>query len=372
MKRVLRRLTLSSVAMAALAHGQTPPPAPEERIEPVQLEPMKPEGLNRVSLSYRMGLNITADFKHLGGLVPLSNPGAATGGAVNRTYDNGYNLIDTTGNDHGPGFQNTTWNWGYKNANSVQNNQMVLSSSSSLDNASSKNNSDDPQHGFEIGYSRQLFQKGKWKFGLDSALGYTRISISDSRTLRGNVTTITDSFAVPSGVTVPPPGYTGTFDGPGAVIGSEPSSREIIASRSALIVGNRSLESDVFSLRLGPYAEVPLNDKFSLQFNVGLYLAAGASRFDFIEVVTLSDVGTEVHSGSRSQTDFLLGAYAGMNVEYALSKQMSLIVGAQFQSAGETVNQGAGRNLSLDQTGKSSLLKMDKSIIVSVGASYSF
>src|SRR5262245_46217918 len=73
------------------------------------LEEPAPPRLNRIGLSYRMGLNISAKFKKLGGL-QLSDPGPATGSTYNRTYDNGYNLVDSSGNNGG-----TTWNWGYQN-----------------------------------------------------------------------------------------------------------------------------------------------------------------------------------------------------------------------------------------------------------------
>src|SRR5690242_3901630 len=83
--------------------AETPSAAPAS----VNLEPAAPEFKNRIGLSYRMGLNITVDFKKLGGL-GLSNPGPATGGAVNRNYDNGYNRVDSSGNAG-----NQTWYWGY-------------------------------------------------------------------------------------------------------------------------------------------------------------------------------------------------------------------------------------------------------------------
>src|SRR5262249_36267270 len=69
---------------------------------------------NRIGLNYRMGLNITVDFRKLGGLA-LSDPGPATGGAVSRNYDNGYNRVDSSTNAGG-----VTWNWGYEHSQSVQ------------------------------------------------------------------------------------------------------------------------------------------------------------------------------------------------------------------------------------------------------------
>ena len=69
---------------------------------PSEIRPPEPELRNKVGLSYRMGLNITVDFKKLGGYPSVGNPGPATGSAVDRTYDNGsYNKVDISGNAGG-------------------------------------------------------------------------------------------------------------------------------------------------------------------------------------------------------------------------------------------------------------------------------
>jgi hypothetical protein len=360
---MLRQLVVSSVVLASatLVQGQTP--AAESSIPVAILEPPNAPR-HRFTLSYRMGLNITADFKRLGGFTPLSNPGAAAGGAEDRTYDNGYNLVDITGNDHGPGFENTTWNWGYSDPGAVQGNTMVLSSSSSPSDRVSKNNTDDPQNGLEVGYSRQFWQNGKWRFGLEGALGYTQLSVHDSHVLNGTIITTTDTFVIPDGVVLPPTPYAGTYEGPGPVISSDPFQREtVVTTETTTITGRRKLESTVYGLRLGPYAQLPLNDRFSLFINTGLYLAVGDTRFTFNETVVVDDVGTQSRAGSGSQTDFLVGAYFGGNIEYALTEEVGLFVGAQFQTAGRSINQ---------EDGKTAILDMGQAVIVSVGASYSF
>jgi hypothetical protein len=350
--------------VACLASGQAPPP--DAYPVPLLLERKPEESRNRISLAYQMGLNITVDFKKLGGFTPLSNPGPASGGVTNRTYDNGYNLVDITGNDHGPGYENTTWNWSYTDPSSIQGNSIVVSSSSSLANGVSKNNSDDPQSGVAIIYDRELYRDPthNWRFGLEGALGYTLISISDNRTLRTTVNQTIDSYSLPAGFVVPQSPYYGTYEGPGPVISSDPLSRSTNSvSAAATVSGHRTIDANVFNLKLGPYAEVPLSSRFSLLFSGGLYLAVGDIKFSYKQTVTIDGVGSQVSSGSGSQTDFLYGGYVGGNLQYALTKEMGLFVGAQFQSAGQTVNR---------EQGKQAILDMGQSVIVSIGASYSF
>src|SRR5262245_52839423 len=93
---------------------------------PLTLRQELPDKLNRVSLSYRMGMNITVDFNKLVGFPPLSDPGPATGSTFDRSYDNGsYNRVDSSGNLGGQ-----TWYWGYESASQLQGNSLVMESSS--------------------------------------------------------------------------------------------------------------------------------------------------------------------------------------------------------------------------------------------------
>jgi hypothetical protein len=368
-------LIAATTFAVALVRGQTTPPPSGDYIPPVPLEKISDEPRNRIGISYRMGLNIHADFKKLGGVAASSNPNSHTDPAHTnttiRTYDSGsYVGTDITGNDHGPGFENTTWYWGYASGGSVQGNSLVLSSSSSPANGVTKDSNDGPQSGVEITYDHEFFRKNKWRFGLESAFGYMRISAGDNRTLTAMVNRITDTYTIPGGVIVPPPGHAGTYEGPGAVIGADPSGHTQTMTTQAgdTIEGSRSLDSNVFSFRLGPYVEYPLSQRFSLLFSGGLYLVVGDSHFEFREKVTIVDPVTGVatvenHSGSSSQTDFLVGGYVGMNVMYSLTKNVDLFVGAQLESGGRSVTHSSG---------KEAVLNMGKSVVVSIGASYSF
>ncbi len=366
-KQLFRRSLLSGLLLAApLAWGQAPESESNQPPRAVTLEPPPAETPNKIGLFYRMGLNITVDFKKLGGLA-LSDPGPVAGSAVNRNYDDGYNRVDITGNNHG-GFIGT-WYWGYQSPNSVQGGELVLQSYRTLSNATSNNRDDGPQHGCEITYSRELYRDKSWRAGLEAALGYTHIGISDSATLKNTTYRTNDSFVL-GGVVPPLAPYAGTFEGPGPVIGSAPSSRSVnVLPRTATITGSRDIDSDVFTLRLGPYVEVPLYKKLSFLFSGGLTLARGTTEFTFRENVTISDPAYGVNLvgptriGSGSQTDFLVGGYVGGGLSYAVSKEISLVAGAQFQAAGQTVNH---------EKGKESILDLGKSVIVSIGASYSF
>src|SRR5690349_2363534 len=80
--------------------------------------------VNRFGVSYRMGFNISARFKNLGGYTAGTNPGAAIAG-IDHNYDDGYNRVDSSTNSN-----NSTWNWGYQTASQISGNSVTMSSSS--------------------------------------------------------------------------------------------------------------------------------------------------------------------------------------------------------------------------------------------------
>src|SRR5215471_15014422 len=73
----------------------------------LQLEPPPSRSLNHFGASFRMGFNIKTDFKTSFGS-GQTTPGVGVHG-VDRTYDDGYNKVDSTGNAGGY----TTF-WGYE------------------------------------------------------------------------------------------------------------------------------------------------------------------------------------------------------------------------------------------------------------------
>jgi hypothetical protein len=312
-----------------------------------------------------MGVNINVDFRKLGGL-QLSDPGPAIGNQVNRNYDDGYNRIDSSGNQGG-----LTRYWGYSSGQSVQGGNLVLQSDSTPATATSGRYQDFPQSGFEINYNRELTRGKHWRFGVEADLGYTAVAIKDNQTLSYTVDRLNDSYAL-NGVTPPEPPYTGLFDTHGPDIPSQPTAgtrSTTVLPNAATILGERKVDSDVFTLRLGPYVEIPLNQKFAISLGGGLTLAVADTKFSFSETVVISDplyginLASAPRSGSGSQTDFMVGGYAGGSVSYAVSEKVRVFLGAIFQAAGQAVN---------NQNGKQSVLSLDKALMFSVGANYSF
>jgi len=180
--------------------------------------------------------------------------------------------VDRSGNRGG-----VTWNWGYANASQVSADGSTLAMHSASGGAatSSGDIDNDPQHGFELTYNRELGHKGIWHWGVEAAGGWTDLVFRDNRPLPGNTTVLTDTFSLGTPPIVPGtapyhwpfnPGAAAPggayWTGPSAVIGDSPLSRSSsVAAGGSTITGYRDLTADLFSLRLGPYLELPIIKK---------------------------------------------------------------------------------------------------------------
>src|ERR1051325_10238751 len=108
------KLALTVIGICATLFAVLPALAESvgEGVSPRGIEPLGATNWNRFGVSFRMGLNLTADFKQLGGfgaLNPTHNP-LRTPNGDRYNYDNGYIYPDdTTANAH-PG---ATWYYGY-------------------------------------------------------------------------------------------------------------------------------------------------------------------------------------------------------------------------------------------------------------------
>jgi hypothetical protein len=294
---------------------------------------------NRLFFGPRFGVNFKADFRN-----NAVNPGPAAGDA-NHTYNDGYVLVDSSGDAGG-----RTWNWGYQNTsqfNTVQDTMQFLQS------RGPSSVTGNPQYGAELIYQRVIgslpFLSGDW--GLESGFGFTELDLREN--LSGTATV--DSFPL-NGVLPPSAGYNGTFSGPGALLGDTPT------RTAATLTGYQKLSGQLFSFRLGPFVEWNFTPQLALDASVGLTLAPTMVDYDFSETVA-SAGGTFVESGHSSKTKLLYGPYVGGMLRYNFNKNWGVYVGAQFQNL-----------TSLEQSVGGSTARLDPGATFygTVGASWSF
>ena len=353
-------------AYAACGQSIAPQSAPSssESVTPLRLEKTPEPSRNRFQLGYRAAFNITASFKNIGAVAAQSNPDAhpnpAHPGFSIRTYDDGFLGEDVTHDLHGS-FQGT-WNWGYEHASQVQGDTMVMHSSTSP-GASSNDQGDTVQHGFELTYGRELYRREKWRCGLEGAFNYTPVGIKDSSPLTSVYNRVTDAYQL-NGV-IPPSTlpYNGLFGSSGPVIGDTPTRRTVPTAEP--ITGSRNFETDLFGFRVGPYLEFPLGKNVTLDLNGGLAVVIANSDFSYSEFVTTPDSGTFPLAGSSSRSGTMVGGYVGGQISVLLGKDWNAFAGAQFQDVGTYTHRSRG-------DGQSAILDLSKSVFVSIGLSRSF
>jgi hypothetical protein len=332
MNRIILSTTLALVATPFSMHGEDSLDNP-----------------NRFFLGPRFGMNFKADFHNNASYFNAVNPGPATPGA-DHTYNDGYVLVDSSGNAGG-----LTWNWGYKNSSQVAGDTMQFHA---IQSSSSSSATDDPQYGAELIYQRVIgrlpfLSSGRW--GLEAGFGFTELDLRDNRS--GTVSVTTDTYQL-NGVLPPSAGYNGTFSGPGALLGDTP----MRTTMSAVLTSQQKLSGQLFSLRLGPFAEWNFTPKLSLAASVGLTLAPTTVDYDFSETVTLAS-GTFAASGHSSKTKLLYGPYVGGMLRYAFNKTWGVYVGAQFQNLTDLEQSVGGHTARLDP---------GATVYGTVGASWSF
>ena len=127
---------------------------------------------NRFGLSYRIGFNVGATFRNLGAPTFANTP-SVNGVAC----EDGFVGTDSTGNAG-----NLTTHWGYVNANQPQNGNADLVLHSSQPGVIFKDMGDDPIHGFEFSFARELGGGQKVRCGLEAAFSWADLKFRESGT----------------------------------------------------------------------------------------------------------------------------------------------------------------------------------------------
>lgn len=283
-----------------------------------------PENPNRLSLGPQLGLNFKAKFRNS---TPV-NPGPGVGG-VNHFYNDGYVLLDSSGNAGG-----LTWNWGYQNAAQVVGDtmQFIAIGPATPAGFAGSDVTGDPQYGAELTYQRFLGSVGSGSsvhWGLEAAIGFTDLDLSENSSVTDPVMVTTDTFQL-NGVTPPGAGYNGSFAGPGPLLGDTPT--RITAAGTASAASQYELSGQLFGVRLGPFAEWNLTSKLRLGGSIGLALAPTSAEYEFTETTALAGGGTSTTAGRDSETEVLYGYYVSALLRYEFNERWGGYAGAQFQS----------------------------------------
>ncbi|MEO5914483.1 MAG: hypothetical protein ABIS50_09645 [Luteolibacter sp.] len=318
----------------------------------------------RFGAGYAPLLGLKTEFNGLG-TFNRSFAAQPTGGGVDYDYDDGFVHVDSSNNLGGK-----TWNWSYDKAaqyNPAGGGSISYTLTNSLADASATEDGDTAS-GVEcytyfdmgaVGISALKDLGATW--GFRGGVHYARVNVDNQSILNSGTLVLTDRFEL--GGTIPPKApFTGSFGGPGPLIGDSPD-RTTILGGLASVSGSRDLDVHLTTLSFGSYLEMPFTRKFSMMLEGGLNAAVASGTYDFQSATTIGGLGTQNSSGKDTDTTILPGAYLGLGGIYQLNPHWALHASGRYQYMDD---------FELGANGSSAELSFGSAFIVSFGALYSF
>lgn len=273
-----------------------------------------------------IGSNYKATFGLDAGIYAATDPGSETG-IQDRTYDDGYNRVDVTGNfDRGTGTPKTYY-WGYQDVSQYDSATDTITMNSERLNLTQggKNHIDENrgQPGLEFWWQETIWsgirnepyqphnrreRRWLWYADIRAALRWQHIELNQTGEVAGGLETVSDVYS--TGGAIPPTApFDGTFAGPNMVIDAVPVSRTITSSGSGSATVLYDLETDLIALDVGPAMLFDLDYGARFSVSAGGSLAWAYSEFDY----RYGDLG----SGNSTDSHVLWGWYAGFDFLFA-------------------------------------------------------
>jgi hypothetical protein len=322
MQKICILALLGSYAAAA---AEAPDPSPEES-------------------RHKIGLQIPIWLRARGKFTGFQLSGQ---GNVNRSYIDGYNSIDITGNAVSPepparyAFPRTS-NFKFTSIAQVTNDSdptdsedldpnggtLALHGIAVTGGSFSKSRNADIIPGIELFYRYEIVERKTWSFGLEGGASYQRFEWDMSNPSMGNLQLITDIYPL-GGVVLRPSqaGEEGFFEdvtGRKPVIGSVP--QRSTTESVGVIVGQHELTLDALLLRLGPSLSWRPCEKWTFDLLAGLSAALTHTEYEYSNravtgaMVNGAPLVVDPQTGEVSDSTVKLGLYSAVRANYSFTK----------------------------------------------------
>jgi hypothetical protein len=349
MKPQIRHAVLALLATSAATGLRAQTQIPDED---------KPEPLGiRFRVGGRVQFNLKATFTDT--LPVLANtPGQ---------FGDGYVLIGSNTSTNGAGVPTAgavTWNWGYNNASQVSGGNLTQTRYDNVPRVGALEGSGgSTSFGGELFAMYELYQFRAWNkrtghWGFEAGYGFSTFEVSASGSASGTATRNQSVYSL-GGIVPPSPGYRGGFSGPipggpaAPIIDFAPISSASLSSAGSSTL-TASASSDLHSIKLGPWVELPLTDRLSLGFGAGFCTVFAQADLSFRETTTftnpaLAGAAPGLLVGEASRQDWRPGFYAQMHLDYAFTPSWSAFGGIDFQANPDLkfASQGRGVDIKL-------------------------
>lgn len=299
------------------------------------------------------GFNIKGDFKVNGQFaVSGNNPGV---------FDDGYVLVDETGNADG-----YTSFWGYESASQYDpgTRQLRMSSTTSYTGQGGGSGDNDFSIGAELAYGGVIKHWGRSRLGWEFGFGWLPFEVSDSSSFNALANRDTYVFDVPTGIHVMPTApYSGGPSGLGPTIRNTATLEGSAPAQSVVVGGSRSLDVDLFLFRLGPTYFYDVSPYIGVMVSAGPAAALVSQTYQFNESITFTGGSTASNRGSFSDSEFVYGGYISVVGTCHVEAGGDVYLGFQYMPLSDSSISQAGREGSLDFSGQ---------FLISAGINWTF
>lgn len=327
------------------------------------IEPPPAQSRWSVGIGYSTLTNVDVEFAGIGGWrspnpVPPSTPG------IDRRYDDGFNRLDSTGNGGGK-----TWNWGYENPSQYDpsgNGAISMSIFRSIGTGISDTDSDDWHPGMELfgyydmGQVTGLSNGARWGFKI--GFNWHPVDFNDANPTRTRFKAVSDTFQL-NGVKPPKAPYSGSYFGPGPLLGDSASQTSSSNVGSGSVTGARRFTSNLFGLDLGPYIDFPIGSRFSARFEGGLTLVIASADYSQSSTTSFPGIPSQSAYAHASDTSLLGGAFIGGTMLFELTDKFSLYSGVRYQWVND---------FEIRAGGSVATLNMGGGLLLNIGGIYRF
>lgn len=292
-----------------------------------------------------VGFNLEASFRMNGTFnVPGINPGPTGVSGVNHEYADGFVRVDASGNN-----DQSTWYWGYQNANQYDPVAETLTFTAINSYTASGQGSEkgDPEIGLDVAYGGHLFRWRRALVGWEFGFGYLPLEIKQMQGGTSTVDLTTHTYDV-SGVVIPQAPYQGTYNGPGVLI-SDVASGGTMQSTVNLLSA-RTLDMTLFTFRLGPTLHWELHPRWAVAVSAGAAMGVVTGDAIFDDQLALASGPTTLRT-TFGETELIYGGYFSATVMYHVEDHGDVYVGFQYMPLSDANFSSAGREARLNTSG---------------------
>lgn len=352
-----------------------------------------------VSVGLRvMSSGANVDFGNLGNVPSIRSIAPNSEGNVDRVYDDGavgrdlprINEVDENGNQTStPGgrYQTSTTTdgvtvvtgdfvsytpgqsrlWGYTNASQATTpGQVAFHTYRATSDGATASDEQGMTGGVDVQLARALGKgTGRFQFSLVTGVSLTDINAKTSGVVNSTLHTRTDTYALVNGGSPPPAPYTGPsftdfvndqgttvtggFESTPPISQTSTSSTETSAVGAASVQGNWQIKGAYFLLRFGPSIRAKLSNRVGFSASAGVAGAYTGSKYLVTETIQLPDVNEPVTVIEEdSETKFVSGFYADVNVDWMLNERTGFFGGVSMQQLGDYDQSVGGRTAKID------------------------